>query len=218
MTRDLPEMRASDADREAIAERLRDGFAEGRLDTEEFEQRLDAVYASRTLSELRPLVRDLPQPGEGTRELSVRDTETAPASRWAGRFGAKPTSRFGVAVMGGFTRKGRWTMPRVFNCLALMGGGDVDLRDARFEEREVHLRAFALMGGVDIVVPHDAEVEINGFGIMGGFDDSATGEGVPEGPRIVISGLAFCGGVEVRRKPPREAKRLGGGENPKRLT
>lgn len=217
MTRDLPDMRASDADREAIAERLRDGFAEGRLDTEEFEQRLDAVYTSRTLSELRPLVRDLPQPGEGKRELSVRGTDAAPSKRWEGRFGAKPTSRFGVAVMGGFTRKGRWTMPRVFNCLALMGGGDVDLREAKFEEREVHLRAVAVMGGVDIVVPHDAEVVINGVGIMGGFDDSAMGEGVSEGPRIVISGLAFCGGVDVTRKPPRETKERGEGESPKKL-
>jgi hypothetical protein len=43
-----PELRASDADRELVAERLRDALAEGRLDMEEFGERLDAAYQART--------------------------------------------------------------------------------------------------------------------------------------------------------------------------
>ncbi|MGW7331497.1 DUF1707 SHOCT-like domain-containing protein, partial [Streptomyces sp. NPDC054840] len=58
----LPELRASDADRDRVVERLRDAVAEGRLDMEEFEERLDAVYRSRTYAELEPLTRDLPAP------------------------------------------------------------------------------------------------------------------------------------------------------------
>lgn len=63
MTSELPDMRASDAERERVAEVLRDAVAEGRLDMPEFEQRLDAAYAARTHGELAPLVRDLPAPG-----------------------------------------------------------------------------------------------------------------------------------------------------------
>jgi hypothetical protein len=59
-----PELRASDADREQIAERLRHAMSEGRLAAEELEQRLGALFASRTYGELERLVRDLPAPPE----------------------------------------------------------------------------------------------------------------------------------------------------------
>jgi hypothetical protein len=55
-----PNLRAGDADREQIAERLRKGHAEGRLDIDEFQERLELCYGSKTLGELRKLVSDLP--------------------------------------------------------------------------------------------------------------------------------------------------------------
>jgi hypothetical protein len=56
-------LRASDADRERIAERLRNAASEGRLLAEELEQRLDAAFSARTYGELDPLVADLPEKG-----------------------------------------------------------------------------------------------------------------------------------------------------------
>jgi hypothetical protein len=53
-------MRASDLDREQVAERLRKAAAEGRLLAEEFEQRLAHALRARTYGELDPLVADLP--------------------------------------------------------------------------------------------------------------------------------------------------------------
>ena len=53
-------LRASDADREAVAERLRHACAEGRLLAEELEDRLGAVFSARTYGELDALVSDLP--------------------------------------------------------------------------------------------------------------------------------------------------------------
>jgi uncharacterized membrane protein YgcG len=53
-------MRASDADREHVAERLRRAAIEGRLRTEELEQRLEAALSSRTYGELDAVIRDLP--------------------------------------------------------------------------------------------------------------------------------------------------------------
>jgi hypothetical protein len=55
-----PELRASDAEREAVVEQLRRHAAEGRLDPEELEQRVSAAYAARTHGELVPLTADLP--------------------------------------------------------------------------------------------------------------------------------------------------------------
>jgi hypothetical protein len=58
-----PGYRASDADREAAAERIRIASVEGRIDSEELEQRLAAAYGARTVAELDQLVRDvLPPP------------------------------------------------------------------------------------------------------------------------------------------------------------
>jgi hypothetical protein len=58
--RDL-HIRAADADRERVAERLRKSHAEGRLDMAEFQQRLERCYEAKTLGELSELVRDLPR-------------------------------------------------------------------------------------------------------------------------------------------------------------
>ena len=53
-------LRVGDADREATAERLRHHHAEGRIDIEEFQQRLDRCYQATTAGQLQELVADLP--------------------------------------------------------------------------------------------------------------------------------------------------------------
>src|ERR1700753_1477481 len=55
-----PRMRVSDADRERTSELLREHCAVGRLTQEEFHERLNAVFAARTLAELDGLLADLP--------------------------------------------------------------------------------------------------------------------------------------------------------------
>ena len=59
MMRD-PNLRASDADREATANRLRQHHIEGRLDQDEFQARLDSCFAAKTVGELADVTRDLP--------------------------------------------------------------------------------------------------------------------------------------------------------------
>jgi hypothetical protein len=56
----LAAIRASDEDRERVAARLRDAAAEGRLLTEELEQRLEAAFAARTYGQLDAVLADLP--------------------------------------------------------------------------------------------------------------------------------------------------------------
>jgi hypothetical protein len=53
-------MRASDADRERVLAMLRDAHSEGRLDLDDFYQRLDVVYQAKTYGELAVITRDLP--------------------------------------------------------------------------------------------------------------------------------------------------------------
>ncbi|MER6011693.1 DUF1707 SHOCT-like domain-containing protein [Streptomyces bluensis] len=194
-------LRASDADRERVAEQLRDALAEGRLDMEEFGERLDATYKARTYGELTPITRDLP--GQGAVPPSVSMVkESAERGSWAGRIvGGEGSSTWGVAVMSGFERKGRWTVPRRFNCFAFWGGGVIDLRDANFADREVTVNCVAIMGAFQVIVPPGVEVEVRGLGIMGGFDHREEGvPGDPGAPRVIVTGFAFWGGVGVERK------------------
>ncbi|MCX5198401.1 DUF1707 domain-containing protein [Streptomyces sp. NBC_00249] len=210
-------LRASDADRERVVDRLRDAVAEGRLDMEEFEERLEAAYTSRTYAELEPLTRDLPAVSPVAGEFPAAAGQPGSGS-WAGRIGGSGTSATGVAVMGAFQRRGRWTVPRRFNAFALMGGGEIDLREANFAEREVVISCVAVMGGIQITVPPGVDVEVRGIGIMGGFDQRRSGDHAaePGAPRVVVTGLAFWGGVEIKVKPLK-GKSLGGGTPRKEL-
>lgn len=54
------ELRASDRDREQVAQLLEEHYAAGRLTFDEVQQRIDSAYSSRTYGDLRALLRDLP--------------------------------------------------------------------------------------------------------------------------------------------------------------
>jgi Domain of unknown function (DUF1707)/Cell wall-active antibiotics response 4TMS YvqF len=202
---DPKSLRASDRDREHTAEILRDAAGDGRLGMDELDERLNAVYAAKTYADLEPIIRDLPHGDVAPASAPV----TAPAADPA-RFGGDPTSGAAVAIMGGFTRKGEWVVPENFSAVAIMGGGEIDLREAKFAERTVTIHATTIMGGIAIIVPDDAEVHVTGIGIMGAFEHGPTGPGQPGAPKIVINGLAFWGAVDVKRKP-----RKGKGKRPK---
>lgn len=64
-----PEMRASDVDRDKVAAALREHCAQGRLDVEELNDRLEGVYSARTLGDLQRVTADLPE--EDLYELPV---------------------------------------------------------------------------------------------------------------------------------------------------
>jgi hypothetical protein len=194
-------LRISDADREQVTERLREAAGEGRINLDELDARLDATYAAKTYAELEVITRDLPV--EGSASHAASGSGTLPVSR----IGGTPKSRLSVAILSGARRKGTWVVPPVHTAVAFLGGVDMDLRDASFSEREVRIRVFAILGGVDIVVPDDIEVEVAGVGIMGGFDHRESRTGLPNAPRLRITGFAFMGGVNVKRKSKRRRLR-----------
>jgi hypothetical protein len=200
-------LRASDADRERTANVLRDAAGDGRLTMAELDERLDAVYAAKTYAELEPITHDLPATGTDYAPASPAAVAVDPA-----RFGAQGTSAGAVAILGGFSRKGNWVVPRHFNAFMMLGGGEIDLREARFEDREVSIHIVAILGGCEVIVPEDATVRVTGVGILGAFEHSDSGGGSPDGPVITIDGVALLGGVDVKRKPTaqvaRDARRL----------
>jgi hypothetical protein len=80
-----PSIRASDADRERVVEILRQNNIEGRLTSDEFEERMTAAYAAKTMGALAELTTDLPVDlAAHTRqqaELARRQAAQVPVSR-----------------------------------------------------------------------------------------------------------------------------------------
>jgi hypothetical protein len=189
----------SNDDRERVAQFLHNSMAEGRLTVSELEERLDKVYSAKTYGDLEPITRDLPA-GHQPTALAVPAAQSAPIP--TNRVGGRGTSSTAIAVMAGAERKGVWTLPPTFNAVAFMGGVELDLTDARFEDAETTIQAFAMMGAVEIYVPEDVTVQVNGSGFMGAFDNNVHDQMQPRPgvPHVKITGLAFWGAVEVKRR------------------
>jgi hypothetical protein len=189
-------MRISDADRNKVAEILRDAAGDGRIDFEELDQRLEATYAAKTYAELVPITHDL---------APVTTTSSSVVS------GGKHERA--VAIMSGVERRGPWVVPEHFSVFCLMGGAELDLREARFSTREVTLTINAFMGGANIVVNRSTNVLVHGVGIMGGYSaprSDADLELTADSPTVHVKGVAIMGGVSVVRKPmPGEDKTPG---------
>jgi hypothetical protein len=184
----LPELRASDADREHTAELLRQAAGEGRLDVDELEERLSSVYATRTQRELDTLVADVVVPEDRHRGPRVPVRRGDDGTRWL------------VAVMSGHDRKGRWRVGANLNVVNIMGGSDLDFNDAEFADDVVTVTVFSLMGGASIRVPEGLNVEISNFALMGGNDaDIGVERPDPGGPTLRIKLISIMGGSDVKR-------------------
>ncbi len=175
-------------------------MGEGRITLDELEERLDQVYSAKTLGELEPVTADLP-----TDDAPLPTVSATTSSLPDRRVGGTPGSTTSIAVMSGTERKGVWVLPPQHNSFAFWGGVEIDLRHARFAEQRSTITAVAIMGGVDVIVPDDVAVEVTGVGIMGAFETrnkkGASPTAPPGAPVVKVTGLAFWGGVEVKRVP-----------------
>jgi hypothetical protein len=190
-------MRASDSDRDRVADQLREALAEGRLTAEEHAERLDAVYRAKTYAELAPIVHDLPATG-GVRPPSVAGPEVARDDLPA----PQPGTPNIVAVFSGAERKGRWLVDPQTNVVAVFGGVDLDLRQAVLSQREVTINIVAIMGGVNLTVPPGVRVVNSIAAVFGGCSVPPEDAFAPDAPVIRLTGFALFGGVSVERKDP----------------
>lgn len=181
----LPVVRASDAEREAVVTRLTDAVGEGRLTVEEFSSRMERAYEARTQAELEPLTRDLPADAAAP---------VVATSRRRGR-------RFAIAIFGGSDLVGRWRAGRRIFAFTLFGGTDIDLRHAELSGQELAIWAFTLFGGGDVYVPRGLDVDLGGFAIFGGNDELGLAEPRPGAPLVRVVAFTLFGGFDVWHLP-----------------
>jgi hypothetical protein len=182
--------RASDRERDAVVQRVQEGFAEGRLDDTEFDERMRAALTARTHAELDVLLADLPA------------TTPAPGPAAPAAAGRGP-GRFAIALKSSVRRAGRWRVPERYTTVVYKGGGWLDLRAAELSGPVTTLVAVAYKSRVTILVPPGVRVEMTGFGVTQGPDDEDPGYRLPvEAPVIHVRGLAYKGTVEITTRPP----------------
>lgn len=196
----------SPEERQATVDRLCAHFARDAMNTTELERRLDIAYAARTRAELVALERDLPALRSETRPAPPAPVATASVPVDPSR--PVQESDLIVSIWGATERKGGWIPPRRLNAVTVMGGTDLDFRQATFATETVSIRLLTLMGGVDIVVPPGVRVEWGGIALMGGVSTPEPDTPpAPDAPVIRISGLVCMGGVDVVERHPGESAR-----------
>lgn len=202
--------------RQATIDRLCERFAEDRLSMPDFERRLDLAHRATTTRQLAALVAGFPPTTQQTAGGGPAPAAPAHPTLLENVVPPErvPARQFMAGVLGASTRSGAWIAPREIHALALMGGVELDFREAAFGPGVTEVTVFALWGGVDIIVPPGLQVECSGAGILGGFErtpdelaDASMASLDPGSPVLRVNGVALMGGVDVSTRLPGEREK-----------
>lgn len=179
--------------RERVIDALSEHFARDHLTMDELERRMELVYAAATPREVEALLDGLP--ALTTPAVPATADDMAPVPRLRERL---------VAIMSGIVRRGVWRIPRRLRVVAVMGGVELDLREAALSPGITEIHAFVFMGGLVVRVPPGVRLETDGVAILGGFEDrvyepKAT---APDAPVVRVTGMAILGGVDAQVLAP----------------
>jgi hypothetical protein len=180
------DIRASDTERRRVMATLQAACVEGRLNLDEYGQRVENALSARTRAQLDALLVDLPaETGTG----QARDV--ASASRAGGRVSNT------LAVLGSVQRSGFWRLAAESRVVAVLGSCKIDLRSARISAAVTTLEVAAVLGSIDVIVPPGVEVELEVHAVLGSRD-MRMGTAPPSGaPLIRITGMVLLGSLNV---------------------
>ncbi|MDT0396480.1 MULTISPECIES: DUF1707 domain-containing protein [Streptomyces] len=183
------ELRASHDDREAVVEQLRDAAAEGRIDLDELDARLEQAWKSKTYAELAVLTADLPR-------VSSAGEELPPLVLKGGMHGAS-------------RGPGRWEVPGRVIAHGGLAGVKVDFTRVECRLTEVAVEAYGEAAGVTIVIPEGWAADTSGMDPgIGGLKDKTTPDRLPGTPLIRLTGSGGMAGVVIRHPNRRERRKL----------
>lgn len=176
---DRAEQRASDADRDRVIEVLQAAAADGRLDLDEFNDRMSAASKAKTFGELEPLTADL-------RGVASGDS---------------PSNELVIQVVGSSTRRsGKWVVPRRVVVKGTMGSPVLDFTEAQLQSREVDVALDVSMGTTVLVVPDGTAVDASDLLTKFGGTKIKVKEADNPPLKIRLTGETNFGSVVVRRR------------------
>jgi len=190
------ELRCSDADRDRIADILREALAEGRLTADEHAERVDGALSAKTVGELERFVADLPAAHPRRTPPGYGSVPNRPAS---GAIPADPDQSV-VAVFSSAVRKGRWRPGRRLHAYAVFGTVEIDLSEATFEYQQVMIKAISVFGNVEVRVPENVSLRGSGGGVFGNFEVHPLDAAERDAPVVYVDGVSVFGNVEAKPK------------------
>ena len=192
-----PALRASDADRNRVTELLRAAVADGRLDPAEFDQRLDAALAARTIDALAPLTADLiaAPGGDGSLALPLAATPAAPAA-------ALLTIH---ERHGSVRRDGPWTLPHRLALHTAWCDVLLDLTSAVRSGPELVIELRVRGGNVELVLAPGMVVDANELAVRHSrlAISRDAGDNTPETLRVRLVGRMRHARIDTRWLAPR---------------
>lgn len=188
-------LRASDADRNLVADLLTAAYAEGRISKDELDERLAGTMAARTFDDLTPITADLVPGSMQGRSIGAIST---PASAPIDRTNATDETDSTIAIFGGTERRGPWRARRRISNVTMFGGTRLDFREATFESDTCEVSILCLFGGVELDIPEGVSVRNEAVAIFGGTDVSHIAPPRPGSPTIVIKGFVAFGGIDAK--------------------
>jgi hypothetical protein len=183
----VPDLRASHDDRDRVVDLLRVAAGDGRLSSDELDQRLELALNARTYGELAALTTDLPAvPGMAA--------EAAPAQ-------ARDIARIDCGS-GSTRRDGPWAVPRRLDVRVRSGSVKLDLTEAAITHSTLELVAEVGSGSLTIVTRPGVVVDSDDVGVASGSVRvrSPWRSDVPVILRVHISGKVRSGSISAR--PP----------------
>jgi predicted membrane protein len=118
--------------------------------------------------------------------------------------GDEETDEFRIAsIIGGTEFSSRAANLRSGSILALVGGSQIDLRQASLDAAGATLTAKAIVGGIQVLVRPDWAVHVESHGVMGGIDQQVTGPAdLPDdAPSLRVTATTWLGGIQITNAP-----------------
>jgi hypothetical protein len=192
-----PALRASDADRDRVIELLRAAVVDGRLDPAEFDERLDAALAARTIDALAPLIADL---------IAAPGSDRALTLPLAGR-PPEPAAEL-VTINerhGSVRRDGRWTLPHRLALRTAWCNVMLDLTRAVRSGPELVIEMQVRGGDVELVLAPGMVVDANGLSVRHTrlAISRDAGDNTPETLCVRLAGRMRHGRIDTRWLAPR---------------
>ena len=175
--------RAADADREAVAERLRVAAGDGRIDLAELDERLARAYAAKTYDQLRVLVADLPVHSASVLPDALTEPETL----------ALKTTGANIR------QSGHWTVPRRITAESTAGFTTIDFTQASCAHREVIVEAVTGTGWIRLFLPEGWAARVSPESTNTSHISNKVAETAdPGSPTIIVTGHPVFGYIRIK--------------------
>jgi len=178
---DIARQRAADADREAVAERLRVAAGEGRIELWELDERLGQAYGAKTYGELAALLADLPVQSPFV--------------------GAEPDTLVLRTTTPNIRQEGRWIVPRLITAESTTGWITIDFTQASCAYREVTVEVITRTGWIQLILPDGWAARVGPLSTYTGhISNKATEIPDPGAPTVIVTGHPLFGSIKIRQR------------------